>query len=145
MRDIIESTAQKVNQRSSTNPTGYIYSTTQGRTNGTWHEEMGYGLVDAYASVQAACPPIVNFTGTVTTPIIVTSDTTIVSCGNINVQYVTVTNNATLTLEAIGKISVQNVNAQNNSKIIFDARGGVSLGIGFKVELGSTFKTIKYP
>ena len=44
--DIIESTAQKVG--------GYNYTTTEGRPNGTWHQEVGYGLVDAYAAVLAA-------------------------------------------------------------------------------------------
>lgn len=44
--DIIESTAQKVG--------GYDYTTTEGRPNGTWNFEMGYGLVDAYAAVLAA-------------------------------------------------------------------------------------------
>ena len=44
--DIIESTAQKVG--------GYDYITTEGRPNGTWNFEMGYGLVDAYAAVLAA-------------------------------------------------------------------------------------------
>ena len=48
VRDIIESTAQKVR------PDLYDYQTTPGRTNGTWHEEMGYGLVDAYTAVNAA-------------------------------------------------------------------------------------------
>lgn len=32
----------------------YSYQTTSGRPNGDWHQEMGYGLVDAKACVQAA-------------------------------------------------------------------------------------------
>ena len=44
--DIIEKTARKVG--------GYSYSTVSGRPNGTWNNEMGYGLVDAYAAVQEA-------------------------------------------------------------------------------------------
>ena len=44
--DIIESTAQKVGP--------YTYSTTSGRLNGTWNNEMGYGLVDAYTAVLEA-------------------------------------------------------------------------------------------
>lgn len=44
--DIIEKTARKVG--------GYSYSKVSGRPNGTWNNEMGYGLVDAYAAVQEA-------------------------------------------------------------------------------------------
>ena len=70
VRDIIESTAQKINQyNSSTNPSGYTYSTTPGRPNGTWNEEMGYGLVDAYAAVSAAIPVITG------SPIVCTTST----------------------------------------------------------------------
>ncbi len=46
VRDIIEQTSQKVG--------GYSYTLTAGRPNGTWNNEMGYGLVDAYAAVQMA-------------------------------------------------------------------------------------------
>ena len=46
VRDIIEKTSQKVG--------GYSYTNTVGRPNGTWNNEMGYGLVDAYAAVQMA-------------------------------------------------------------------------------------------
>jgi hypothetical protein len=43
VRNIIESTAQKVG--------GYSYGYEPYRNNGTWHPEMGYGLVDAYAAL----------------------------------------------------------------------------------------------
>lgn len=43
---IIESTAQKVG--------GYSYKTTAGHGNGTWNEEMGYGLIDVHAAVLKA-------------------------------------------------------------------------------------------
>jgi subtilisin family serine protease len=43
---IIETTSQKVG--------GYSYSTYSNRPNGSWHNEVGYGLVDAYASVVMA-------------------------------------------------------------------------------------------
>ncbi|KAF2514130.1 S8 family serine peptidase [Flavobacterium salilacus subsp. salilacus] len=46
VRNILESTSQKVG--------GYSYSTTAGRPNGTWNNQMGYGLIDAYAAVLAA-------------------------------------------------------------------------------------------
>ena len=44
--DIIERTASKVG--------GYTYSTVTGRPNGTWNNQMGYGLVNAYSAVQEA-------------------------------------------------------------------------------------------
>ena len=95
VRNIIESTAQKVG--------GYNYQTTSGRPNGTWHREMGYGLVNAYAAVQAAtCPPVVNFTNqTVSTNTTITNN-----CGDINVQNVTVTNGAKLTFDAAGEVNI---------------------------------------
>lgn len=46
VRNIIESTAQKVG--------GYAYTGTSGRSNGTWNNQMGYGLVDAKAAVLKA-------------------------------------------------------------------------------------------
>lgn len=46
VRDIIESTSQKI--------PGYTYSTTAGRPNGTWNDQLGYGLIDAYAAVLMA-------------------------------------------------------------------------------------------
>ena len=44
--DIIETTAQKMGT--------YSYQTTVDRPNGTWHNEMGYGVVDADAAVLQA-------------------------------------------------------------------------------------------
>ena len=52
VRDIIESTCTKVGS--------YNYSTVTGRNNGSWHQEAGYGCVNAYAAVQAVYP---NITG----------------------------------------------------------------------------------
>lgn len=46
VRDILELSAQKVG--------GYDYTLDATHTNGTWHEEMGYGLLDAYRSVLMA-------------------------------------------------------------------------------------------
>ena len=47
VRDIIESTAQKVGS--------YSYQSNVNHPNGTWNNEVGYGLVDAYAAVVEAC------------------------------------------------------------------------------------------
>jgi len=132
VRNIIESTAQKIG--------GYNYQITAGRPNGTWHQEMGYGLINAHAAVQAACTIPFDFTGTITTPIIVTTPTTIISCGDLNVQYVTVTNGATLTLKAAGNIDIQDMVVINNSALILDAAGEVNIIRNFEVELGSEFE-----
>ncbi|MDP2692884.1 MAG: S8 family serine peptidase [bacterium] len=48
VQDIIEQTTQKVRTDL------YTYSTTGGRPNGTWNNQMGYGLVDAEAAVNLA-------------------------------------------------------------------------------------------
>ena len=48
VRNILESTAQKVR------PDIYNYAIVSGRDNGTWCDSMGYGLIDAAASVIAA-------------------------------------------------------------------------------------------
>jgi len=52
VRNIIESTAQKIRTDL------YDYEITPNRPNGTWHEEMGYGLVDAHAAVLATLETI---------------------------------------------------------------------------------------
>ena len=46
--DIIEQTAQKIRTDV------YTYTNHSNRPNGTWNNEVGYGLVDAYAAVQLA-------------------------------------------------------------------------------------------
>jgi subtilisin family serine protease len=94
VRDIIESTAQKVG--------GYNYQNTSGRPNGTWHEEMGYGLVNAYAAVQAACEASNNNLVDET----ITTNTTITGC-NINVQNVTVNSGAKLTIDGVGATTIE--------------------------------------
>ena len=43
--DFIESNTRKVG--------GYSYQAVTGRSNGTWNNEMGYGLVDALKCVEA--------------------------------------------------------------------------------------------
>ncbi len=105
VRNIIENTAQKVG--------GYSYKTVSGRPNGTWHQEMGYGLVDAYAAVKAACPtPVINFVNQ------------------------TVTTNTTVT-NSCGDIKVENVIVQNSAKLILNATESVTITKDFNVEVGS--------
>lgn len=54
VNDIIEQSAQKIRTDL------YTYSTTSGRANGNWNNQMGYGLIDAHAAVllsqSMACP-----------------------------------------------------------------------------------------
>ena len=106
VRDIIESTAQKINQYSPSNLSGYVYTNNPTvRPNGTWNNEIGYGLVDAYAAVQkavACATTTVNFTSQTVSA----ADETVTSCGDIYVKDVTVTNNKKLTLEASGMITI---------------------------------------
>ncbi len=47
---VIEKTAKKIGS--------YSYTTTTGRPNGTWNNEMGYGLVNAYAALNYNCETI---------------------------------------------------------------------------------------
>jgi hypothetical protein len=66
----------------------------------------------------------------------VTSDTTVTYCGNILARDMTVSNNATLTLEVPYNIILQDVIIENGSNLILEAGGKVTFGTGFKVELG---------
>jgi len=50
VRNAIESKAQKVG--------GYNYQTVAGRPNGTWFQETGYGLADAFESLKSIFPTI---------------------------------------------------------------------------------------
>ena len=67
-----------------------------------------------------------------------------VTGGNVNVQDITVTNGATLTIKAECDINVQGVTVQNNSKLILDAAGEVNIISDFEVESGSEFEIV-YP
>jgi len=53
VRNIIESTAQKIRDINETNGL-YNYTISSDHPNGTWNNEMGYGLVDAHAAVMQA-------------------------------------------------------------------------------------------
>ena len=79
-----------------------------------------HGLLDTSQII--TIPTTVSLIGTINNPILVTSNTTIRSCGDINIEHVKVQSGAKLTLVAAGK---------------------VNLGVGFKVELGSKLEIIK--
>ncbi|MFA7358553.1 MAG: S8 family serine peptidase [Bacteroidales bacterium] len=101
--DVIESTAQKVSSEDI-----YDYQITAGRPNGTWHEEMGYGMVDAYAAVMA-CPTTYFENKSINT------DTEVVGCD----------------------VDIQNVSVGNNAKLDIEARGNITITGPFEVNLGS--------
>ncbi|MCK0157664.1 S8 family peptidase [Cellulophaga sp. F20128] len=114
VNDIIESTARKVG--------GYNYSTTTGRPNGKWDDEMGYGLLDAHAALQKAefkingenvfCPsatfsisPTPNNTNTINWSVSPSNAGTFSSNGTVTVfnRSGSFTGNATISAQIIGQ------------------------------------------
>jgi len=96
---------------SSTQKSGYhSYQTTVGRNNGTWNDYMGYGLVDAFAALEATCVGVTNYINQNTI-----TNTTINGC----------------------EINVQNVNVQNNSTLLLNAQTTTTINGPFEVLIGS--------
>jgi subtilisin family serine protease len=93
VRDIIKTTTRKV-------PDPLLYSNDPDHPNGTWDTYYGYGLVDAYASVLSA--KCVNSFENQS----VTANKIVHGCNNLNVQNVTVSNNAKLKLDAPGEVTI---------------------------------------
>lgn len=102
VHDIIEQTATKL-------PT-YNFGNVSGHSNGTWNNEVGYGMVNAYAAVQAACQEVRVRNETIS------ADKTVKSCGNIEFEDVIV---------------------KTGVKLSIDAPGEVVLGPGFEMEVGA--------
>ena len=105
--DIIESTAKKCGN--------YSYTTQSGHTNGTWNNQMGYGLVDAYAAVIKAknTGSTVYFNDkTVTTDTVISGD----------------------------EISATNVTVKNNAKLTFTNAKSIIITQPFTVELTSSLE-----
>ena len=106
---IIESSAQKIG--------GYAYANTTGRPNGTWHQEVGYGMVNAYQAVlHAQAFPCENNL-TITHPIF--SD-------------VTVTYNANNSITATNVIHV-------GADVTYQAGTEIFLNQGFEAINGAVF------
>lgn len=113
VEDIIEKSARKVG--------GYTYANTLGRPNGTWDNEMGYGLIDVDAALQLT--------------------------RELYFQNETVT--GTETHQVYGKIfagsnvttavPVGNYVVASTGDVTFRASGGISLEKGFQVNLGGEF------
>jgi len=92
--NIIESTARKIRTDL------YTYSTTAGRPNGTWNNQMGYGLLDAHAAVRGALCGLstVSVSGTIINRTVY---------GNtINITGLTIGQSGTVNLVACNNINV---------------------------------------
>lgn len=103
--NIIEQTSQKVGS--------YSYTTTTGRPNGTWNNEMGYGLLNAFAAVTAA------------------------SCTTVYYNNQTVNTNTTV---AGCSIESTNVTVNSGSKLTFTAVNYILLNANFEVKSGAEFE-----
>ncbi len=99
--NIIEKSARKIGN--------YSYTSTSGKPNGTWNNEMGYGLLDAHAAVSMA-----NSGETVHFNDKTISSTQLVSGWNIFSQNITVINGATLTLAGSQSITINPPFTVNN-------------------------------
>lgn len=110
--DIIEQTAQKVRTDL------YTYSTTGGRPNGTWNNQMGYGLANAYQAVLAAQALNCQANITVTAPVVAPN---------------------TDTRQASVNITATNV-INSGARGIYHAGRSVVLNPGFNATYGSGFK-----
>lgn len=100
----IETTARKVGN--------YDYALTPERENGTWNNEMGYGLVDAYAAVLAgsSCFPYISNR-------IYISNAVVSGC-EINTTNITVSGRSTLTLQAPKVVINPSLDIQSGSSLV---------------------------
>lgn len=87
VRDIIESTTDKIS------PALYAYANTAGRPNGTWHEEVGYGRINAHAAICAAVEDVILTTASIVFNDVPAGETvlraatfSVQSCSNIDLQ-----------------------------------------------------------
>jgi len=106
VKNIIESTAQKINKYHPTeNPNGYVYIDDPNHyPNGLWNEEVGYGLIDCFAALEATC--VENFSNQVVIGPIVEFERTVIGCNDLLVENVIVPQHNKLTLNAPGKITI---------------------------------------
>ena len=88
---IIKTTARKAGP--------YNYQTILGLPHGTWHFQMGYGVVNAYAAVKTVCATT-NFTNQT-----VNTNQTVTGC-DIYSKNVTVTGGAKLILDALDETTI---------------------------------------
>ncbi len=109
--DIIESTATKLPAYTSD------YATVSGRTNGTWYQKSGYGLLNAHSSIISTPPPVPT------------------TCVSINVDNQTLNNNTTI----CNIINSKNTTV-NSGTNVFDHVESTNINEGFVIKEGATFQ-----
>lgn len=102
--DIICKTAKKVG--------GYTYATNSGKNNGSWHSEMGYGLVDAFAATQG-----IGCTTTEYKDILVSYSRIFSGC-KVSMTNITVNQGVTLTVDANEGIIINEKLIVNGSLVL---------------------------
>lgn len=109
VNDIIESTSRKIHSDS------YIYSSVADRPNGTWNNEMGYGLIDATAAVRAAST--YDCSGVhISNQIMNTSDT--LHYCNVVMDNILITDSATISIKKSQKIILNsNIKVHKGSRL----------------------------
>lgn len=106
--NIIESTTRKVGS--------YNYSTISGRVNGTWNNEMGYGLLDAYAA-------LIKASGS--------------ECQTTDFSKKNITGFTTVSCE---NITASNVKVSKGGTLILNGKKSIRIGSSFEVESGGSIE-----
>jgi subtilisin family serine protease len=123
VHSIIGRTAQRIG--------GYTYQTTSGHPYGTWNNEMGYGLVNAYTAAQSAC----------TTPVYITNRTissseTVNSCSNVYIENVNVISGANLNVYTSKNVYIS-ASVSSGASLNVNTSGDVFISGPFSVSSGS--------
>ncbi|MBR4996476.1 MAG: S8 family serine peptidase [Bacteroidaceae bacterium] len=110
VNDLIESTANKVRADL------YSYSISPNRTNGTWHNEVGYGLLDAASAVRAA-RPLMTISDSVKFSSVI---------GRVEVTGV--------------DVLLENVEIKKSAEVTINAENSITLRPSIKIEKGAIVK-----
>lgn len=103
---IIKSTATKLSN--------YTFQKYSDNSNGSWNQEVGYGLVNAYEATQEACNHMKIDTGEIANP---------------------------MHIKSCEDVILENVTVKSQGKLTITAPGTITFGAGFKMELGSELQT----